>query len=970
MAYRVQALQPRWWRRRALEHAQAMVQDAASEAASAVSEPDAELPAHTHTRARKHGAKDVSEAVWCDGQLSTTCAPGAGLRALPDVDAREATAEAVTDLLHDMALEAPASFWGGDSAMAEADPDEWPRGADARAFSYPWVRPRHDPGSTTTIANDHVAETARWIRQEANDPVLAAQPDMEPVPLRTHPEWPSDKPLPYPEQLARRPEEIKLIRAWCAAYDKEFKRTLKPVNKKARRRPHRFRYSVLPGGRKGLILKDFLKDEYMGFVWDCRDYINSGGVEPCKPVQAYGAQKHSEWNLDRIMQVAKDMQYPDMDIIEDLCINGFRSHSEHVGSNTVILAPNYPGFWKHPEFAAAKVNEEFEGFEKPKMSKGFLFPPFLPARLHPRSIAEHVSAETGAVKLRLTIDPGFPRTVHGTKWQPGEEHYGVAWNDGVDLQDPMTHPAVQYGSVHEYAKSVAMLKTACIPIGQTKTDVRGYFRGMTVSWDEVAYGLQWVDKAAIRADWVLAFGQSPNPQISQRISTFCETKIMLELDKLQYAWHRDNRVPDVYKPRLAAWETDRRRQRQAERQRQHAEWLRAGHTAATWTAECARLDKQQGPAARWAVGQVFVDDFMHASWSFWIHEVAAVVARVMDEFNIELADGRWDPLADGGAGAYTKNKTETVVDDAPMEILGVVVAPAGQGEKRLSPERAAKYAQLGAQLVGQPKVERTVLQSWLGRVVFAASAIVGLRTAYLAIFAALKQGWSVRGYVALSPAAWAAIEYAVALLHKNDGAALWPMRRAPGADGRQVIWTWTDAARDPSASLDQFVGYGIIIYVEGTDTVYVTNGRWTPHEQAHLCITSLELAAEEFALDRARAIIADLGIHTPVDIIQVADNKGARAVANGLSATSPALRVLLQLRSLRQDRMPGTRVTAVWAHREAMEHADASSKNDEARLRHNLQTAFGAKIRVAAAGRVTADVRNLDAAVLAARARG
>jgi hypothetical protein len=179
------------------------------------------------------------------------------------------------------------------------------------------------------------------------------------------------------------------------------------------------------------------------------------------------------------------------------------------------------------------------------------------------------------------------------------------------------------------------------------------------------------------------------------------------------------------------------------------------------------------------------------------------------------------------------------------------------------------------------------------------------------------------------------------------------------------VWTWTDAARDEDAPADKFVGYGIIIYVEGTDTVYTTNGRWTSREQK-LCITTLELAAEEFALDRVRALLEDLQVHEPVDIIQVADNKGARAVANGQSATSPALRVMLQLRAQRQHRMPGSRVQAVWAHREAMEHADASSKNDVVRLRTNLQTTFGKHVRVASAGDVSADVRNLDAAVLAA----
>ena len=914
-----------------------------------------------HVRRRRRRVRATQ--VWCKGELIMSKEPGGGVQALQEVDRREANAAALTSVLHEQAGQMPPSFWGGDSARGQEDPDTWPRGTDARPFSYPWVRPRHDPGSTSVISNDHIPESNRFIREQANDPVLAKHPHMDPVPVGEGPVWPADKPLPTPEQLARRPEEIKLIRLWCKQYAAEMKRSLKPKKGKHRRRPHRFRYNVLPGGRTGLILKDFLKEEYMGFVWDCRDWIESGGKKPCKPMEPYAAQKHSEWNLEEIMRVAKEMNYSDMDILQDLCVNGFRSHSTQVGSNVVMLAPNYPGFWKHPEFAAEKVQEETAGFIKPRMTEGFPFPPYLVCRCHPRGIAEQISAETGAVKLRITIDPGYPRAPHGQKWQPGES---IAWNDGVDLNDPLTHPGVQYGSVHEYAKSVALLKTAGVPIGQTKTDVRGYFRGMTVRWNEVAYGLQWVDKAGIRADYVLAFGQSPNPQISQRISVFIEACIMVELDKLQQTWHCDDLIPPEFKEKILAWEKDRKLQRATARTQERANWLAQGKSEASWDTESAKLDREQGPPARWAVGQVFVDDFMHATWSFWIHEVARVTAKVCADFNIELADGRWDPLANGGKGANTKNKTETVTEDAPMEILGCVVDPAGRGEKRLTAARATKYAELGEQLSGRKTVSKALLQSWLGRVVFAASAIVGLRTAYLSIFAALKQGWSEKGQVALSSRAWAAIDFAVILLRKNEGSVLWPMRREPGAEGRPVVWTWTDAALAPDAPRDQFVGYGIIIYIEGTDTVYVLNGQWTSREQAHLCITTLELAAEEFALDKVRALMREVDMPSNVDIIQVADNKGAREVANGMSATSPALRTMLHLRMRRRHLMPDARVVATWAHREAMEHADAASKDDTPRLMENLLATFGDEIRVVFMEPVAAEVRNLDAAVLAA----
>lgn len=914
-----------------------------------------------------HANTPRGSGVWQNGEWSQVDTPGSGAQARPTSAAAtaRANAEAAATCLHELAPTMTGGFWKDRPLARDMQPDDWPRGADARASLYPRVRPRHDPTSTACRANDHVAESSRWLREEAADPILAAQPHMKPVPQRGAPELTTSGLELFPEDLARDPADVRRIETWCAAYDKEFKRMLKAT--KTGKGASRFRYNVLEGGKRGLIIHDFLKEEYKGVVWDCRAWIRSGKKEPCTPMTPFAAQEHSEWNLGEMLKAAQEMDYPDMDIIMDLCVNGCRSHSEHVGSNTVILAPNYPGFWKHPSFAEDKVKEDTEGFAKPKLTEGFPFPPFLTCRVHPRSVAEQVSVE-GVVKLRITHDPGFPRPEFGRKWAPGES---IAWNDGVDLNDPDTHPAVQYGSVNEYSAALAVLRTANIPIGQTKTDVRGYFRGMTMAWDEVAYAMQWVDAGGIRADWNLSFGQSPNPQISQRCSTFCEAKIMIEVDKAQARFKADGRVPAEYAARLAAWEADRTAQRSAERAAQHREWTAAGLDEAACAEKAADLDRQQGPAARWCIGQLFVDDFFHGTWTFFIDTVAAVVSQVMADFKIEMADGRWDQRA----GKHTKNKTETVYENAPMEVLGVIIDP-GKGEKRLSEQRAEMYAALGESMLSKPVVNRPILQSWLGRMVFASMAIVGLRAVYLRLLSALRQGWSSRNAVSLSKRAWEAIKLAVDMVRDNQGSALWPMRREPGVEGRPVIWSWTDAARDTEAPPDQFVGYGVILYVEHTDTVYATRGRWTGREQAHLDITSLELAAEEFARERAIALAEELGLvdgaaqagSDGFDLIQVADNKGARAVANGMAPTSPALRVILEQRMARRARTPTNRVLAVWAHREALDAADAASKDDDVRMYAELQRQFGADVRVADAGQVPQGVRNLDAAILAVRA--
>ena len=59
--------------------------------------------------------------------------------------------------------------------------------------------------------------------------------------------------------------------------------------------------------------------------------------------------------------------------------------------------------------------------------------------------------------MRLTVDEGAPRAPHGQEWDDGES---VAWNDGIDLDDPARYPAIKYASVDKYARVLAVLAAA------------------------------------------------------------------------------------------------------------------------------------------------------------------------------------------------------------------------------------------------------------------------------------------------------------------------------------------------------------------------------------------------------------------------------------------------------------------------------------------------------------------------------
>jgi hypothetical protein len=356
---------------------------------------------------------------------------------------------------------------------------------------------------------------------------------------------------------------------------------------------------------------------------------------------------------------------------------------------------------------------------------------------------------------------------------------------------------------------------------------------------------------------------------------------------------------------------------------------------------------------------------MHCCPDFWLDTLVAIVSRVFADYNIELADGRTDPIT----GEKLKNKTEIHRAEEPMTVLGIEVRPAGRGLRTLSNERAACYAAAGELMLGKRRVNRTLVQSWLGRIIFASCALPELRATFMAILSTLAQGWSVADSVALSDKTWESMALACAILRDNKGSALWPMRRGPGAAGRHRVWTMTDAALQPDSPADKYVGYGITVYIEHSDTVFAWSGRWSKWEQ-QLDITSLELMVQNMALEEASTIMRTLGLPDDHDVVQVGDNRGSRDVINGVRATAPALRVLLQQRMRRRAARPNQRVFGAWSFREGLQAADDLSKGEFEAAAQEIRSRFGPGTRVVQMPIVRAEWRNMDFAVTAAMTSG
>ena len=384
--------------------------------------------------------------------------------------------------------------------------DETARGVDRAAAAYPLVRPAAER-TRGARENDTVSADEAWLRRKAVPPVQWAPPRTERIPLDEPVLWPEGKQCPYPHELPGLGREGLWLQVeeWGRAYRAEWAKWA--FGQRPGNRRHRFDYSKIPGGKRGLVLEDFLHEDFKGIVWDLREWIVAGAVRGkgprCRPLQAVPAQRNSDWKLAELRAAAEGLAYTDKDIMAQLFESGLRSFSSELLANRTVLVPNYKGFWQPgcPGFVAGKCKEDREFFKTPRLEGGAILPAFLNARVHPRNCNVKTSAETGAVKRRLTTDDAAPRPPHGRKWEPGES---VAWNDGVPLEDTDVFPQIGLASVDSYAKGLAVLGTAGVPVGQYKTDLRGYYRMLPRYWREVGAGQQWTTlEHCIEVDWRL-----------------------------------------------------------------------------------------------------------------------------------------------------------------------------------------------------------------------------------------------------------------------------------------------------------------------------------------------------------------------------------------------------------------------------------------------------------------------------------
>ena len=584
----------------------------------------------------------------------------------------------------------------------------------------------------------------------------------------------------------------------------------------------------------------------------------------------------------------------------------------------------------------------------------------------------------------------------------------MSFNEAIPMEDGRFHPPLRYSSVSEFAKGLGVLKAADIKVGAMKMDLRAYYRFLVNNSREVHAAIQWVDaKVRCEVDHVCQFGLRSNCSAATRTSTLLAEIIRARLYEEQARWRTDGRLdalPAEVKAKLRAWEVERSASEYDWLQQLRAAWKSAEltpeqckanmaellelaetsnrrcpylyeFTQAWAAAACSDTELQELEAAWWKESRrvctpwwtdgVFIDDFFAGAFAFFLPALVRVYNEVFAEFNVTTADGRVDPVT----GAITKNKFEESYTE--LEILGIVLEYASKhGSRKLTEGRAATYAAAARALVGRPTVPLSEFESILGRIVFAAQALPKLRGLIAGLLGVQQQHWSAHEFVRLGRASWAVLATAAEVLIENEGMVLFPMRQRQGGAGRPVIWVFTDSARDPDADHTKYVGFGGWVWLEGSDTIFMNNGRWLPKEQ-DLDITALEYHAAGITLELAQMVrVALLGeevVATGCDVIMVGDNMGATMVARSVRASSPALRVLVQQRLERMATRPCDRLLPVHSFREDSTEADDLSKNELAVLAAKFSQRFNRPMKLVLLPPAAPEWRSLEAAQSALR---
>ena len=815
---------------------------------------------------------------------------------------------------------------------------------------YPFTRPE-EVFMKTNHTNNCVPASNEQIRS-APDVELARAPVTEFVPRPVVPQFveSDDLKLPLPWEIFNDGRDGKRSKIWddIKKMSKVIRDELRrlELNQKTMKNPkpehQRFDFSVLAewGGRDGyLIPEDQLNPAYSDWHWSLELHLQAAAegdyTVPCEAVhhESVNPENFCSLDLPLLFNVAKDIQFGDMQIVGELCTEGL--HNRANLDKTSVLQPNYANFFKYMLFNDTKRKEKMS-FQPPRLTGPFKLPPFIPFRVVPKSVVEQMS--DGKWKYRATSDYGAPRDRRFHEWDMDD--FDMSINGGIDLSNPVEFPSFTWATVSKIARQTAIMAQSGLKMTKFKADFSSYYETLPRAYDNFWCQIQLCSSDGFDIDTQGVFGNREMPALSSRVSTFYLYILKDRLQRLQWAWlnrwmieadkttentsvqYRDQlqavleRYSEVVGPSRPPPISDVLIVEQAddvpiETRTAFVEWM---------TYRYSLGPQSQFSGEFWCM-DVYIDDSFGSCFSFAANAFEEMYRKVWPEYKIQMADGT----------AGSSNKTFVVPGSEELITLGMnIVMPnlvvdddfdtgTECGILEVPEVKVQQYSALGARIkqiaeLNGDKVPTPVVERFMGQMLWCCSAVPSIKGDWqllLNIFQHAARATQVaaafeseaeaeariptRGQTPVAPAARFIIDSMLLKLREENGVCIFPREGPAGADGLPVVWRFFDAALNSGQGEhqdDPFVGFGGWQYIEGDDEILFYCAPWTDYERQLLEINALELINVILGEELFRP-----STEFRADIIDACDNINAVAhILNGAKAKAAPLRAIYRKR--------------------------------------------------------------------------
>ena len=859
----------------------------------------------------------------------------------------------------------------------------------SKMATLPFTRPEEVPISQNHT-NQQIHAKLDTIKS-APDVPLARAPYTTYVPLQPEPRFEGKLPMPwdlFSEGLWAR------IEGMSAALQKELQRVYDKVKQlEASGNPQpgevKFDYSVLDEwcdgkGSDGLIIEecDFV-EKYRPWTWSFEDY-HQDKSQPCTPVYNEDVRPSETCALklaDMLAEAAR-INFPDMQIVNELCTDGLRNRSKL--DRRCVLQPNYAGFYKFMEQNGVKREEKLAA-DPPRLRRQGPTPPFVPFRVVPKNVVMTIS-ETGVIKYRATSDYGAPRSRSAFEFTGTDEDHSV--NARIDLDNPEDFPDFSYATVARVGRQIAIMAASGFGITRFKSDFKAYFETLPRAYKDWWCQIQCVDPDGMfEADCQGVFGCREMPALSSRVSMFYVALMNDRLQRVQLAWLRlwlDEAVQESHELErvqllrevIAGYHEGLResppddaaavflaregKNLDVSHQNKVLEWMRMRQTTP---------DKNK---ADWWCMDIFIDDSFGGVFDFFAAAFKIVFTTVWQEYGIDVAD----------------DKTE-IVDDpsAVMQVLGLSMrldrAAEGQGILELPPDKVKKYRAAGALIIAtadanKGKVPIQMVERFLGQMLFACQAIPSLKGDWQMVLHQVQQGMDVRrarrSEVTVPIGARFLIDSMLLKVAEENGVSLFPREGRAGSDGDRVVFRFSDAAKNDGIEGDAYVGCGSWQWVEGSDQIQWYSTEFSRMERKALEINALELLNVIIGEEVFRESTG-----FSADVIACCDNLNAVVhILNGAKAKAGPLRAIYRKRiemMLSQiaklelgTQLPAHRIIGCHVLREYNKEADLLSRGLVTDFKEAVNRRFGREMQFVEVSVDNAQMRQTSGIVRAALA--